>query len=209
MSVVQVQITNQGQLDKMQALLAGIPGGAQRAARSAAQRAAAYIRANSSKAIREKYDISAANIRANERVTVRYSHQDGAQAFVTFAGGRIPLFRYGGASPGAPAYDQSKLVPVMIRGQWRMAHPGVPAYGHQMKDTSPALFAHAFVARMGTGHVGIFERDGDSVSEVMGGTVPGMLSRDEVKEKLGGQAAEKYVERYHHEVIRLLNGWGG
>ena len=90
-----------------------------------------------------------------------------------------------------------------------MAHPGLPAHGHQMKETAPALFENAFVARMGGGHVGIFERDGgDSISEIMGGSVPGMLGRDEVKEKLGEPAAEKYMERYHHEVMRLLNGWG-
>ncbi|RKJ39238.1 hypothetical protein D7X94_12955 [Acutalibacter sp. 1XD8-33] len=78
------------------------------------------------------------------------------------------------------------------------------------------LFEHAFVARMGSGHVGIFERDGgrspsggSSIREIMGGSVPGMLGKDEGKEKLGEQAAEKYMERYHHEVVRLLNGWGG
>lgn len=216
MSMVQVQVMNQDQLDKMQALLAGIPGGIEKASRSAMQRAVSHLRTNSAKAIQEKYDISAANIRANENIFVRYSYQDGVQAFVTFAGGKIPLFRYGGASPGAPAYDQSQLVPMMIQGQWRMSHPGLPAYGHQRKDTAPALFEHAFVARMGSGHVGIFERNGgksrsggDAISEIMGGTVPGMLGKDEVKEKLGEQAAEKYMERYHHEVMRFLNGWGG
>ncbi|MCI9191991.1 MAG: hypothetical protein HFE92_01140 [Acutalibacter muris] len=216
MSIVQVQVMDQGQLDKMQALLAGIPNGTERAAKSAMQRAVSHLRTNSAKAIQEKYDISTANIRANESVFIRYSYQDGVQAFVTFAGGKIPLFHYGGASPGAPAYDQSQLVPMMIRGQWRMAHPGVPVHGHQRRDTAPALFEHAFVARMGSGHVGIFARDGgtsrsggDSISEIMGGTVPGMLGKDEVKEKLGEQAAEKYMERYHHEVMRLLNGWGG
>lgn len=209
MSAVQVQVMDQGQLDKMQALLAGIPGGTERAARSAAQRAASHLRTNSARAIREKYDISTGNIRANERVSVRYTHQDGVQAFVAFAGGKIPLFRYGGASPGAPAYDQSQLVPVMIRGKWRMVHPGIPARGHQLRETSPALFEHAFVARMGSGHVGIFERDGgNSIRELMGGSVPGMLGKDEVKQKLGDEAAEKFQERYHHEVTRLLNGWG-
>ena len=90
-----------------------------------------------------------------------------------------------------------------------MLYPSVAASGHVLKDTSPYSFEKAFVARMGSGHVGIFERDGgDSISEIMGGSVPGMLGRDEVKEKLGEQAAEKYMERYHHEVMRLLNGWG-
>ncbi len=154
MSVVQVQVMDQGRLGKLQALLAGVPGGAERAARSAAQRAASHLRTNSAKAIREKYDISAANIRSNEKVTVRYTHQQGVQAFVTFAGGKIPLFRYGGASPGAPAYDQSKLVPVMIRGQWRMAHPGLPAHGHQMKETAPGDIGADAPLPAGTGMAG-------------------------------------------------------
>lgn len=216
MSFVQVQVMDQGQLDKMQALLAGIPEGAARASRSAMQRAVSHLRTNSAKAVQEKYDISAANIRANENVFIRYSYQDGVQAFVTFAGRKIPLFRYGGASPGGPAYDQSQRVPILVRGQWRMGHPGVAARGHQRRDTAPALFEHAFVARMGSGHVGIFERDGgksrtggDSIREIMGKSVAQMLDNQEIKEKLAREAAEKYMERYHHEVTRLLNGWGG
>lgn len=208
MSVIQAEILDQGQLGKMQALLAGIPNGAQRAARSAMSRAVSHLRTNSTKAVRERYDISAGDVKANERVSVKYSHQDGVQAFVTFGGGRIPLFRYGGASPGGPAYDQSKRVPIMVHGQWRLGHPGVAARGHQLKSTAPTLFQHAFVARMGSGHVGIFQRDGDGITEIMGGTVPGMLGSEEVREKLGAETAEKYMERYHHEVVRLLNGWG-
>ncbi len=216
MSTIQVQVMDQGQLDKMQALLAGIPGGTERAAKSAMQRAVTHLRANSAKAIQEKYDISTANIRANENVFIRYSYQDGVQAFVTFAGGKIPLFRYGGASPGAPTPLKDRWVKVADKTGPHWYHPSVPAHGHQLKSTSPTLFQHAFVARMGSGHVGIFQRDGgtsrsggDSISEIMGGTVPGMLGKDEVKEKLGEQAAGKYMERYHHEVVRLLNGWGG
>lgn len=216
MSVVQVQVMDQGQLDKMQALLAGIPNGVEKAAKSAMQRAVSHLRSNSAKVIQEKYDITTANIRANENVTIRYSYQDGVQAFVTFAGGKIPLFRYGGASPGSPTPLKDRWVKVTDDHGPHWYHPGAPAHGHQRKDTVPALFEHAFVARMGSGHVGIFQRNGgksrsggDAIEEIMGGTVPGMLGKDEIKKKLSEQAAEKYVERYHHEVIRLLNGWGG
>ncbi len=215
MSVIQVQVMDQGQLDKLQALLAGIPGGVEKASKSAMQRAVSYLRANSAKAIQEKYDISTANIRANENVFIRYSYQDGVQAFVTFAGGKIPLFRYGGASPGAPTPLKDRWVKVADKTGPHWYHPSVPAHGHQFKDTAPALFENAFVARMRSGHVGIFKRSGgesrgggDAISEIMGGTVPGMLGKDAVKERLGEQAAEKYRERYNHEVVRLLNGWG-
>ena len=96
-----------------------------------------------------------------------------------------------------------------------MAHPGMPAHGHVLKDTAPALFENAFVAQMDSGHVGIFERNGgisssggDAISEVMGLSVAQMVGNDQVKQKLTEEVAEKVAERYHHEVIRLLNGWG-
>ena len=106
MSTIQVQVMDQGQLDKMQALLAGIPGGTERAAKSAMQRAVTHLRANSAKAIQEKYDISTANIRANENVTVRYTYQSGVQAVVNFAGRKIPLY---------PVFAR-KNAPCAIRG---------------------------------------------------------------------------------------------
>lgn len=213
--IVHMELLDQGQLDKMQALLVNIPGGAERAAKSAAQRAVSHLRTNSAKAIQEKYDISAANIRANENVTVRYEYHEGVQAYIHFAGSKIPLFRYGGASPGGPTPLKDRWVKVTDDHGSHWYHPGAPAHGHQMKDTSPTLFEHAFVARMSSGHVGIFQRTGtksrsggDAISEIMGGTVPGMLGKDEVEQKLGDEAAEKFQERYHHEVTRLLNGWG-
>ena len=70
------------------------------------------------------------------------------------------------------------------------------------------------MARMESGHVGIFERDGgetrsggDSVSEVMGSSVPGMLGSKDVSEKLGQEAMEKFEERLEHEILARLNGW--
>ena len=214
MGTVQIQVLDQGQLERARKLLQGIPGGMDRAAKAAMGRAVSHLRTDSAKAIRERYDISAANIRANENVRVRYSYQEGVQAFVTFMGGKIPLFRYGGASPGGPAYDTSRRVPMMIHGQWRMAHPGLAAHGHQLKSTSPALFEHAFVARMASGHVGIFARDGgksrtggDSISEIMGSSVPSMLGSPQVAEKLAKESMDKFAERLDHEVLRILNGW--
>ncbi len=207
MSTMQVQVLDQGQINRATALLNGIPGGIDKAMKSAMTRAVSHLRTNASKAIRERYDISAANIRANENITVRYTYEDGVQAFINFAGGKIPLFRYGGASPGGPAYDQTQLVPVMIQGQWRMAHPGLPAHGHQLKSTSPALFEHAFVAQMSSGHVGIFERNGLSIREIMGNSVPAMLGRPEVAEKLAEESMDKFKERLEHEVLARLNGW--
>ena len=91
MSVIQVETAGQESLDRATRMLAGIDDGIERALKSAQSRAVSHLQANASKAIREKYAISAANIRAEENVKVRYTYQNGVQAFVTFAGHKIPL----------------------------------------------------------------------------------------------------------------------
>lgn len=216
MSTVQMQVLDQGQLARAEKLLAGIPNGVQRAMKAAMARAVSHLRANTVKAIQQRYDISAGNIRANENVTIRYTYQDGVQAFVTFAGGKIPLFRYGGASPGSPTPLKDRWIKVKDDDGAHWYHPSAPAYGHQLKSTAPALFEHAFVARMGSGHTGIFARDGgetrtggDSIREKMGSSVPTMLGSKEVADRLAEETGKVAQERLEHEIIRLLNGFGG
>ena len=101
-----VKTANQEVLDRAAALLTGIDGGMEKAIKSAMSRAVSGLRSNTVKAIREKYAISAAAIRANENVTVRYTRQDGLQAFIRFAGHKIPLYRYDGARTDA-GYGQA------------------------------------------------------------------------------------------------------
>lgn len=214
MSTVHVEAAGAETLERAQALLEGIPGGVDKAVRSAMGRAVSHLRTGSARAIRERYDIKAADIRANENVTVRYSYQNGLQAAVTFAGRKIPLYRYGGAAPSRPARDPGTTVRAMVGGSWRMVHPGLPARGHQLRSTSPTVFSHAFVAQMGSGHIGIFERTGgatsggaDAIRELMGSSVPQMLGSPEVQEKLASEAMEKFEQRLDHEILAILNGW--
>ena len=90
MSVIQVEAVGQEVLDRATRMLAGIDGGIDKAVKGAMARAVSHLRTNSTKAIQERYAISAANLRAEENVKVRYAYQSGVQAFVTFAGHKIP-----------------------------------------------------------------------------------------------------------------------
>ena len=211
---VQVQAVGQEALDRAKALLSGVEGGVEKALRGAMTRSVSHLRANSAKAIRERYAISAANIRANENVKVRYSYQDGVQAVVTFSGRKIPLYRYDGTTPKLPTQDTSKWAQVMIDGEWQTTHPSVPTYAHQLKSTSPTLFQNAFIAQMKSGHTGIFERTGgansaggDEIQEIMGSSVPQMLGSPEVEERLAKDAMQKFEERLDHEILAIMNGW--
>lgn len=205
-------------LTEVEKLLAGIPNGTQRVLKSAAHRATAHLRTNAVRETRKRYAISAANLRTEDNCKIRYSYSGGGvQATVFYNGEKIPLYRYSGASPSAPAYDRQKLVNVIINGNWRKVHPGVGAKGRQLNASSPTTPKEgAFVARFASGHTGIFYRTGgmtsggkDETREVMGSAFAQMVGNEEVAQRLDEGAMEKFEERLDHEVYRLLNGFGG
>lgn len=212
---VDLTVAGQEALERAERLLAGIPGGVEKAVRSAMARSASHLKTQSSRISRERYDIKAANIRDAENAKISYSYQNGVQAHIIFAGQRIPLYRFNGASPGTPTRDTSERGPVMAGSDhWRFWAPSIPAHGHVLKSTSPALFRHAFVARMKSGHTGIYERTGgmtsndkDKIEELFGPSVPQMLGQREVAEKLAAETMEKFEERLDHEINAILYGW--
>lgn len=197
-------------IDRARALLSGLPGGIEKAVKSAMPRAVTAIRKESVNAIQQKYDISATNLRTNQNVKVQYSLGGGVGANITFNGKKIPLYRYNRTTPKSPTVDKSKTVNAVISGEWRKVHPGKAAAAHQLKSTSVTKFDNAFIARMESGHVGIFERISDrneKIKELMGSSVPQMLENKEVQEEIAKKASEKFEERMDHEILRILNGW--
>lgn len=216
MSTVRVEVIGAEKFKEAERQLADIPGGMERALKSATKRAVSYLRTQSTKEIRERYDITRKNIRAEQNIKVQYRYFNGIEAKITFRGNKIPLYRYGGASPSKPTVNAEKTVMAIVNGKLRPVHPGIAASGHQLTSTSPTTFDNAFVAQMKSGHIGIFERTGGKTSsgdaeikELMGSSVPQMLGNDEVRESLAEKTAAKLDERLEHEVNRILNGFGG
>ena len=206
----------EGSIERARTLLAGIPGGAEKAIKAALTRAASHLRTNAEKEVRKRYDITSANLRSDKNVGIKYVYGGGSvSAYVNFSGQKIPLYRYGGASPKEPTKDKSRgIVIVPINGEKRPAYPNVAASGHQLKSTGVTRFENAFTARMKSGHVGIFERTGaatstgsDQIRELMGSSVPQMLGNKEVSEELSKAAYEKFEERLEHEILAVMNGW--
>lgn len=202
-------------VERAKALLAGIPGGVDKAMKAAMSRTVQKVRSGSNQAIREKYDITDEGIRAEKNVRVRYSYQNGVQATVTFSGRKIPLYRFGGAYPKVPTQDiAAGRKPVMVKGAWTMQYQGMAARGHQFKDTSPTQFADAFVAQMKSGHIGIFERTGgstsegsDAIREIMGSSVAQMVENQQVAQRLTEGAYKTFETELDKAVYRILTGW--
>ena len=96
--------------------LADVPGGMERALRSATKRAASFLRTQSTKEIRQRYDITRKNIRAEQNVNVSYRYFNGIEARIAFRGNKIPLWRYGGSSPSKPTVNTEKTVMAIVNG---------------------------------------------------------------------------------------------
>ena len=215
MSAIQMETAGQEAIDRAARLLAGIEGGVEKAVRGAMSKAVARLRSSSVKAVRERYAISAANIRENENVQVSYSYSGGVQAYVRFSGKRIPLYRFDGASPSQPTRDTSRRVPVKAgEAGWLLMHPSAAAAGHVLKGTSPYRVESAFVARMRSGHVGIFERTGgmtskgrDEIKELFGPSVPQMLGSEDVEKTLAEEAMKSFEKDLDHNVLAILSGY--
>ena len=215
MGMIRIEGVGGKSLERAEKLLAGFPGGVDKAVKSAMSRALSHLRTNSAKEIRKKYAISTAAIRAEENIRTRYTYTPGSgiSGYVLFSGHRIPLYRYNGASPVQPIKDKSRWVKVPVKGEESWQHPNLPAYGHQFNSTSPVRFKDAFVARMSNGHVGIFERTGgmtdkgsEEIAEKMGSSVPTMLGNEEVQQALVEGTMKKFEERLAHEVDVILAG---
>ena len=209
------EAAGQAAIERAKALLAGIPGGVDKAMKASMSRTVDRLRRDSNQAIREKYDISDEGIRAEKNVRVRYSYQNGVQATVTFSGRKIPLYRFGGAYPKVPTQDiAAGKKPVMVKGAWTMQYQGVAARGHQFQDTGPTQFMDAFVAQMKSGHIGIFERTGgstsegsDAIREIMGSSVAQMVGNQQVAQGLTERAYETFETELDKAVYRILTGW--
>lgn len=113
-------------LQEAEQRLAEFPGGMESAMKRAMARATAHLRTQSTREIRKKYDISRKAIRAEQNIKVSYRYFNGVEAKISFRGNKIPLFRYGGASPSQPTVNPEKTVMAIINGNLRPVHPALP-----------------------------------------------------------------------------------
>jgi hypothetical protein len=209
MSIVTIDNASDKNLARAAILLAGIDGGIEKAMKNAMSRATSTLRNKTAQAIRERYAVSSGDAKSSPKIS--YSFADGVQAEILFAGKKISLSKFSGSStsPGwSSEVDVFKTANGFIHG-----HPGLNGLGHVLNSTSPTALDDTFVANFRSGHAGIYERTGaetstgaDKITEKMGLSVPQMVGSDEIEEKLGTEAMEKFDERLRHEVERLLGG---
>ena len=167
-------------------LLQHIPGGIQQAVMRAINRAADSSKTAASKKVREEYTVKARDIASTIRI--RKASTANLSAYVISTGGVLPLSKFQ-VRPSNP--DPRRKTPIVVR----------------VKKGAGGPIKNAFVAKMDSGHVGVFHRVGKSrfpVEQNFGPSIPQMLGANSVSKHVEERAQEQIILRLEHEIGRLL-----
>ena len=179
------------QIERAQALLRHIPRAVPKALANAINRAAQGGRTDAVKKAREIYVIPAGRVR--ETIEISKAQPSKLSAMV-LARGRPRALSYFKITPSKPTKRKPK--------------GGVNA---QVKRGAGGRIAKSFVAKMASGHVGVFNRQGASrfpIVQRYGPSVPQMIGSSTVTRFVEEGARRRLSERLDHEINRILRGYG-
>ena len=178
-------------LDRASKLLAGIPDGVYRAVGSAIKRSAQHGITVGMKIVSEEYAISQGELKSRTKNINTIVKDSSGSYEVTFGyrGNVIPLIKF-----------DTKF------GSDGRVHTRV------LRSSAKEVLENAFVAHVG-GHTGVFEREGPErfpIRELFGpSAVQAFYAREETTDKMYEEIVNTYDSRIEHEILRVLNGWGG
>lgn len=179
------------QIERAEELLRGIPDGVSKAITNAINRAVEGARADAVRKVRERYYIKARDVRDAIRIEkATYKNQS---AIIHAKGSPVALSKFRITPSKPPAKRRKKPITARV----------VRGMGSQIPG--------AFVARMRTGHIGVFKRAGKArlpIRQLYGPSIPQMLGHESVTRYVEERAIVRLEERLEHEIDRLLRGVG-
>ena len=185
-----IEITSET-IERTQTLLAGIPKGAERAFSSAINRGLSHTKTQAFKQVRKVYAVKQSALNEATTTRVQNARTGNLVGYVSFSGVKIPLYKFQ-VTPKEPRKGQKVRAAVMKGGG--------------------TTFDSAFISKMRSGHIGIFERITSRrlpIEEKMGLSAAQMVKNEVIMDQLIKEAQEKVDERLNHEIDRILNGYGG
>lgn len=178
-------------IERVEALLAGVPKGAERALSNAVNRGLSKIKTGAAKKVREVYTVQSSAINEATDTRIQKASTGNIAGYIHFSGYKIPLYKFK-VTPKAPGIKKQVTAAV--------------------KKGGGTAFENAFIAQMKSGHIGVFERETSKrlpVEEQMGLAMAQMAGNQNVIAELEKEAQKTVDERIVHEIDRLLNGYGG
>jgi hypothetical protein len=147
------------------------------------------VRTDASRMVRQRYNIRAKDVRTSFKIIT--ASREGLSAAAIATGSAISLWRFG-PRPATPGRRPRIGVSVKVT-QTRQKIPG------------------AFVARMPSGGIGVFQRKDRArlpIKKLYGPSVPQMLSHDQVLPEIQSGAADRFNKTLDHEIDFYLRKKG-
>ncbi len=176
-------------LERATKLLAGIPGGVEKAASSSLTRAATSGTAAAAREVNKGYTLNTSDFKKYTKSS-QHIEKNGDEISVglKFRGRHIPLIRFNAKITGSGLYR------VQVK-----------------RNSAGDTLKHVFKATMDSGHIGLFERYGTGrlpIKQEYGPSVPQMMGANpELANTIGDNVRRVFEERMEHEITALLNGW--
>lgn len=178
-------------IERALSMLAHIPNAAPKAISRAINRAAETARTEAARKVRQSYYVTHRDVIST--ISIIKASEGSMVATVKSRGHAIPLYRFR-INPKDPQPLRKRPIKVQVkRGE-----------GGPVK--------RAFVAKMSSGFVNVFERVTKKrlpVQSLYGPPIPQMLGNKDVAGWVEQKAAERVNERLDHEIGRLLEGYEG
>ncbi len=190
MSYIKIEDVGGQSLDRINKLLAGIPGGATKAASSALKRAGEAAKTQAGRFAAAEYTINKGDFMRNTTIKTKSSATTAgvASMSISYAGNVLPLLTFN------TSYARDGSVRTQVK-----------------RNGSAQLLEHVFVAKI-SGHTGAYERLGRSrfpLEQKYGPSTGHMMRNEDVIEQMDETVRETFERRAEHEILRVLNGWGG
>ncbi|MBQ9365772.1 MAG: phage tail protein [Schwartzia sp.] len=182
-------------IEEAQRLLTNMPGAVNKASKTAIRTTIKGMKKESAQKVRERYTIKASKVTN----TIRTSTGDGGLTARLTSKGRVNDLSY--------FIHKPKSVPK------RRPPTGKYLYSQVVKGEGGTI-AHAFLARMQSGHVGVFQRAGHGssmsslpIQKLSGPSTPQMLGSPNIKEFIEKRLRERFEKNLSHEVNAFLMGY--
>ncbi len=190
MSFVRIDEVGGNGLDRVNKLLAGVPGGVWKATSAALRRAGDTAKTKAGQFAAAEYAINKGDFMRNVTTKSHIKSEAGGVVSMSFsyAGNLLPLLTFN------TKFSRDGRVQTQVK-----------------RNGGAATLEHAFVASI-FGPVAVFERVGSPrfpVEQKYGPSTGHMMQNEKVIENMDETIRSTYDARIEHEILRVLNGWGG
>lgn len=131
--------------------------------------------------------------------------RDNLEALVKISGRRIPVFRFGAAR--STAKTRREPVRVLIGGRWKTARVRASGVFWRIGRGVRRFEKNAFIARMSSGHVGVFRRVRGSkkIIELFGPSIPEAARKNAaLRAAIDTDVRGVFERRVRHEIDRVM-----